>query len=458
MVTSIAAEEAPATDSSPSALLHSRLLAKALLETPRHQFTPGSRRAALSQRATSRSCSAARTRARAARRPRSSTRSTNAPRSSSGSGSRWRTRHTVSTNAALRAHPLRLEPAGDVGEPGALAAAPRSPRRPRSSTAAASRRSTARTAPPPRDLVRGGAERVDVPAAAALRDQRGRRASSPGAARRTARRGRGSSETWRWRRRRRPARAASSSTRSWQRIVARSPSARARVLDHRRRDVDAVHAPARHPVGEHRRDPPEPQPASSTTSSPRSGSRSSCSSAQPSWTSRRRGRRSPRPSRATGAHSAVVTGPGRSRSRSYATIASLLRERQRDVVEPVQQPVLDLGVDLEPRAPARPPNLLGGEVDLRLPRLGDRRAIVRGQLHRQQPDLRAVGAEDVGEARRDDRLEAVVLERPRGVLAARAAAEVAARRRGSGSAAAPSRAPSPSRRTGTRRTRSARPA
>jgi hypothetical protein len=35
------------------------------------------------------------------------------------------------------------------------------------------------------------------------------------------------------------------------------------------------------------------------------------------------------------------------------------------------------------------------------------------QLDGQQPDLRAVVAEDVGEARRDDRAEARVLDRPR---------------------------------------------
>ena len=43
-----------------------------------------------------------------------------------------------------------------------------------------------------------------------------------------------------------------------------------------------------------------------------------------------------------------------------------------------------------------------------------------------QPDLRAVGVEDVGEARRDDRLEAVVLQAPGRVLARGAAAEVLA--------------------------------
>ena len=59
------------------------------------------------------------------------------------------------------------------------------------------------------------------------------------------------------------------------------------------------------------------------------------------------------------------------------------------------------------------------------PRLRDRAHVVDGQLDRQQADLGAVRAEDVGEARRDDGPEAVVLQRPGRVLAARAAAEVA---------------------------------
>ena len=50
-----------------------------------------------------------------------------------------------------------------------------------------------------------------------------------------------------------------------------------------------------------------------------------------------------------------------------------------------------------------------------------------GQLDRQEPDLAAVVAEDVGEARRDHGPEPVVLERPGRVLAAGAAAEVRAR-------------------------------
>ena len=65
------------------------------------------------------------------------------------------------------------------------------------------------------------------------------------------------------------------------------------------------------------------------------------------------------------------------------------------------------------------------QVDRRLAGLHQRLDVVLRQDHRQQPDLRAVRIEDVRERRRDDRLEAVVLERPRRVLARRAAAEVA---------------------------------
>src|SRR4051812_9542389 len=46
---------------------------------------------------------------------------------------------------------------------------------------------------------------------------------------------------------------------------------------------------------------------------------------------------------------------------------------------------------------------------------------------RQQADLGAVGIEDVGEGRGDDRLEAEVLERPGGMLAGGATAEICPR-------------------------------
>ena len=80
---------------------------------------------------------------------------------------------------------------------------------------------------------------------------------------------------------------------------------------------------------------------------------------------------------------------------------------------PLSSRCLRLGVDLE-RATCPPPkrDLLRGEVDLGLAGGRDRAALVLGQHDRQQADLRAVREEDVGEDRRDDRLEAVVLAAP----------------------------------------------
>ena len=205
---------------------------------------------------------------------------------------------------------------------------------------------------------------------------------------------------------------------------------------------------------------PEPQPASSTTSSPLSVEPLELLGAQACW-----GRRDPVVGGGVpvAAGSRCITAPSspgraaRARARS-ARSPPVLGQRQRDVVEAVQQPVLDLRVDLEARRPARPADLLGGQVDLGLARLGDRGALLGGQLDRQQPDLGAVGAEDVGEARGDDRLEAVVLERPGGVLAARAAAEVAPGDQDRVGRQLPARLAGPSRRTGTPRSRCARSA
>ena len=84
---------------------------------------------------------------------------------------------------------------------------------------------------------------------------------------------------------------------------------------------------------------------------------------------------------------------------------------------PSEQAALDLGVDLEGRPATVPAHLRHIEVDRRVPGGHHRADVVLGQHHRQEPDLRAVGIEDVREARRDDRLEAIVLERPRRVLA-----------------------------------------
>jgi hypothetical protein len=92
---------------------------------------------------------------------------------------------------------------------------------------------------------------------------------------------------------------------------------------------------------------------------------------------------------------------------------------------PVQQPVLDVGLDLEleDAVGAGRPSVV--DVDPRLAGLGDAPAVLLVEDHRQQADLGAVDVEDVGERRRDDRLEAEVLQRPGRVLARGAAAEVA---------------------------------
>src|SRR3954447_7810578 len=95
-----------------------------------------------------------------------------------------------------------------------------------------------------------------------------------------------------------------------------------------------------------------------------------------------------------------------------------------DVVEPVQQPVLDIGLDLEFEDAGGAGDRLVVDVDPRLARLSNGTAVLLVEDRRQQPDLGAVRIEDVGKGRGDDRLEAEVLECPGGVLAGRAATEV----------------------------------
>ena len=107
-------------------------------------------------------------------------------------------------------------------------------------------------------------------------------------------------------------------------------------------------------------------------------------------------------------------------------------EREADVVEPVQQTVLRVVVELERlvevdgRDGDAPVDDVDHDLDRRvvLDDAHDARHDVLRQLDRHETDLQAVVAEDVGEARRDDGPEAVVLERPDGVLARRAGAEV----------------------------------
>jgi hypothetical protein len=69
---------------------------------------------------------------------------------------------------------------------------------------------------------------------------------------------------------------------------------------------------------------------------------------------------------------------------------------------------------------------LNGDHDLRVGPYGLEELLHRffRQLHREEPYLRAVVLEDVGEGGRDDSAEPVVLQGPRRVLPAGAAAEV----------------------------------
>ena len=112
-------------------------------------------------------------------------------------------------------------------------------------------------------------------------------------------------------------------------------------------------------------------------------------------------------------------------------MASSVVQRQRDLVEALEQLASLAGLELELEAQvagadravlevddALHAGVLGGEVE-------QGAHVVLGQGHRQQPAAERVAAEDVGERRRDHRADAVVLERPHRVLARRAAAEVA---------------------------------
>src|SRR6185437_13995044 len=101
-------------------------------------------------------------------------------------------------------------------------------------------------------------------------------------------------------------------------------------------------------------------------------------------------------------------------------------ERQRHVVQAVEQAMANLVVDLERDLASGETHLLLEQVDLAGAGVRQRAAVLVGQDDRQQSDLGAVGVEDVGEARRDDRAKAVVLQAPRRVLARGAAAEVLA--------------------------------
>src|ERR1700676_2054085 len=109
-------------------------------------------------------------------------------------------------------------------------------------------------------------------------------------------------------------------------------------------------------------------------------------------------------------------------------------ERERDVVESVQQAVLAKRVDVEPeyRAAVGGRDSLPFEVDSEL-ESRECCSVVKQALDiglrqhdRQQAVLEAIIEKDVGERRSDDGAESVVAERPRRMLARAAAAEVAA--------------------------------
>ena len=107
-----------------------------------------------------------------------------------------------------------------------------------------------------------------------------------------------------------------------------------------------------------------------------------------------------------------------------------MRERQAYVVEALQEPLAGEVVHLERLEHVGTRDVALEEVDcdhdLRVLPYGVEELLHRrfGQLHGQQPYLRAVVLEDVGEGGGDDRSEAVVLQGPRRVLAAGAAPEV----------------------------------
>src|SRR5512133_65595 len=108
----------------------------------------------------------------------------------------------------------------------------------------------------------------------------------------------------------------------------------------------------------------------------------------------------------------------------------LLREEEAELVDAVHEAVAGEALDLEGRlrAVGERDGLLA-EVDRHLlARRGEQLRHRRGLEHdREEAVLEGVVPEDVGDARRDHGLEAVVDERPRRVLAGGAAAEVVAR-------------------------------
>ena len=110
----------------------------------------------------------------------------------------------------------------------------------------------------------------------------------------------------------------------------------------------------------------------------------------------------------------------------------LVLQRERDLVETVQEPGSRRLVEVERDVPPVGSMIVrrSRSTVISAPASGSTIPIRRftssaGSVDRDQADLRGVRAEDVAERRRDDDVEAVVLERPGGMLARRPAAEVA---------------------------------
>ena len=333
-----------------------------------------------------------------------------ASRSSSGSRSRCGPRQTVRRNSrgSRAADRPRLAASSAPRRSRRRAAAPRSPRARRSSTARSKPSKCggegSRRRRPRRSLARSSAT---LPCAAALGDERGRRAAAPRAG---ARRGASWSRI-QWK----TALEKTTSTGSLELELGqvgdqvarrRSPSALARLLDHRGGAVDGDHAALGQALDQHRGDPAAAAAGVEHASRRRAARAGRGPRSRPLLlgigdpvVGLRRPSRGPasiaaHPQRRR--HRAAV---GRRRDGLEGVDRAGVLQRDADVVEAVQQPVLDVGLDLELEDAGGAVDGLVVDVDPRLAGLGDRPAVLLVEDHRQQPDLGAVDVEDVGEGR-----------------------------------------------------------